>query len=51
VLVNLPVLAVDVLVMGIPVYFMVGFTPASGPFLTFLLIMLALNVAVDNFYR
>ncbi len=51
VLVNLPILLIDVLVMGTPVYFMVGFTPAAGPFFTFLLIMLLLNMTADNFYR
>lgn len=51
ILVNLPILAVDVIVMSVPLYFMVGFTPQAGPFFTFLLIMLSLNIAVDNLYR
>lgn len=51
VLINVPILLVDVLVIGIPVYFMVGFAPQAGPFFTFLAIMMALNLAADNFYR
>ena len=50
VLVNLPILLFDVLCIGCPVYFMVGFAP--GPrFAAFLAILLALNLAADNFYR
>ena len=51
VLVNLPILAVDALAMGVPVYWMVGFAPEAGRFFTFLLVLLLLNVAFDNFYR
>ena len=51
VLLNAPVLVVDAIVMGAPVYFMAGFTPAAAPFFTFLLIVFGLELATDNFFR
>lgn len=51
VLVNLPILAGDVIAVGAPVYWMVGFYPGAGRFFGFLAVLLGANVTADNFYR
>lgn len=50
-LLNVPVLIVDTLVYGIPVYLMAGFTRTAAPLFTFLLVLFCFSLLCDNLYR
>ncbi len=50
-LLNLPVLVVDALIYGVPLYWLVGFSATPSAFFTFLLVLLCFSLLCDNLYR